>query len=192
MTETAVHVRSHGEFIRAHIMKPVAMTVGLVALIVASAYVSVPLPVGPVPMTMQSLAVLMAGIWAGPAVGTAAVATYLGLAVLGLPVLAGGAAAPGLILIAKPTFGFLVGFLVGAGVAGAVFRRMGGTALAALVALALGHAVIFAGGLAYLGALMPFAQAVAIGVLPFVAGTIVKMLLGTALVVAGRGLRKAH
>ncbi len=192
MTDIAARARSNGAFLRAHIMKPVAMTVGLVALIVASAYVSVPLPVGPVPMTMQSLAVLMAGIWAGPAVGAAAVASYLGLAVLGLPVLAGGAVAPGLVLLAKPTFGFLVGFLAAAAVAGFVFRRMGGTALAALVALTLGHAVIFAGGLAYLVALMPWAQAVAIGVLPFIAGTIMKTLLGTALVVAGRGLHRAR
>ena len=191
MTELATPARSGGDFVRSQIMKPLAMTIGLVALVVASAYVSVPLPGSPVPMTMQSLAVLMAGIWAGPVVGAAAIATYLGLAALGLPVLAGGAVAPGLMLLAKPTFGFLVGFLVGAWVAGFVFRRMGGTVLAALAALTLGHVVIFGAGVAYLMAFMSWTQAIAIGVLPFMAGTVVKILLGAALVTASRGLRRA-
>lgn len=191
MTDFTTSARAPGNFISSQIMRPVAMTMGLVALVIASAYVSMPLPIGPVPMTMQSLAVLMAGIWAGPAVGAAAIATYLGLAALGLPVLAGGAVAPGLLLLAKPTFGYLVGFLAGAWVAGVVFRRMGGTVLAALAALTLGHAVIFLGGVAYLAAFMSPSQAFVTGVLPFMAGTLVKVLLGAALVAAGRGLRRA-
>lgn len=191
MTGIATRARAPKDFVSSRILKPVAMTLGLVALVVASAYVSVPLPMSPVPMTMQSLAVLMAGIWAGPAVGAAAIATYLGLAALGLPVLAGGAVAPGFVLLMKPTFGYLVGFLAGAWGAGLVFRRMGGTTLGAFAALSLGHVVIFVAGVGYLAAFMTWSQAFTIGVLPFMAGTAVKILLGVALVVAGRGLRRA-
>lgn len=164
------------------LLRPVAMTIGLVALIVASAYVSVPLPIGPVPMTMQSLAVLLAGIWAGPRVGAAACLTYLGLGFAGFPVLAGGAVAPGLAILAKPSFGYLVAFVAGAWVAGVVFERVAKRTLAALLALALGHVVIFAGGVGYLCAFVPLTQAVAVGLMPFLAGSVVKILLGVALV----------
>lgn len=189
MSDFAHAFRSYGKPVTALIRTPIAITVGLVAMIVASAYVSVPLPVGPVPMTMQSLAVLMAGVWAGPVVGMAAVAAYLGLALAGLPVLAGGVAAPGLLLIAKPTFGFLVGFLAGAGLAGCVVRRLGRGIFPALLALILGHAVIFLAGYLHLLLFMSSTQALAVGVLPFIPGTVVKTLLGAALVAAGRGLR---
>lgn len=174
------------------VLRPVAATVALVAMIVASAYVSVPLPVGPVPMTMQSLAVLLAGVWAGPRIGAAACVAYLGLGLAGLPVFAGGAVAPGLAVLAKPSFGYLLGFIGGAWIAGLVFQRFASRTLGALAAFSLGHVVIFAGGLAYLTAFMPVSQAIAVGLLPFVAGTVVKTLLGVALVVAGTGLRKVR
>lgn len=166
------------------LLRPVAITVALVALIVASAYVSVPLPFSPVPMTMQSLAVLMAGIWGGPRVGAAACVAYLGLAFAGLPVLAGGAAAPGAALLGKPTFGYLAAFIPAAWVAGVLLRSVANRALGALLALVAGHVVIFAGGVGYLATLMPLGQALAVGFAPFLIGSTVKILLGVALTAA--------
>lgn len=170
---------------------PFVMTIGFVALIVASAYVSVPLPIGPVPMTMQSLAVLLAGIWGGPRVGAVACLTYLGLGFAGFPVLAGGAVAPGLAILAKPSFGYLAAFVAGAWIAGMVFERVANRALAALLSLSLGHVVIFAGGVGYLTAFMPLAQAIAVGLMPFLVGSVVKVLLGVALVSAAKVTRIA-
>jgi biotin transport system substrate-specific component len=165
-------------------LRPIAVTVGLVAMIIASAYISIPPPIGPVPMTMQSLAVLMAALWAGPRLGSAACVAYLGLGLVGLPVLAGGAAVPGLALFTRPSAGFLLAFPVAALVAGWVFRARRARTVGALVALSAGHAVIFIGGVVYLARFMPFDQAVVVGFVPFIASSLLKIGLGTALIAA--------
>lgn len=184
MSDSTVLQRPHAPAAFFRFLRPVAITIALVALIVASAYVSVPLPFSPVPMTMQSLAVLMAGIWAGPRVGAAACIAYLGLAFAGLPVLAGGAAVPGAALLGKPTFGYLAAFIPAAWVAGVLLQSVANRALGALLALTAGHIVIFAGGVGYLATLMPLGQALAVGFAPFLLGSVVKIFLGVALAVA--------
>lgn len=155
----------------------------LLAMVVASAYVSVPLPGTPVPMTMQSLAVLLVGLWAGPSMGTAICMAYLIMVVLGLPVLAGGASAPGILLLARPSAGYLLAFVPAATVAGLCSHLFRSPAASAAFALTVGHIVIFAGGIAWLTAFMPLGQAVSAGLLPFLAGSAVKVALGTALTI---------
>lgn len=158
----------------------------LLALVIGSAYASVPSPFGPVPMTLQSLAVLMAGIWGGPRLGATVCTTYLAMGAAGLPVFAGGTAAPGLALLARPTAGYLLAFPVAAAAAGAIAAALRSRLLAAALGMAAGHVVILAGGVAYLWAFVPLDRAVAAGLTPFVAGTLVKVALGTALAGVGR------
>ena len=154
-------------------------------LLTASAKVQVPLP--PVPVTMQSLVVLLLGMAYGSRLGVATVLAYLAQGLAGLPVFAGPAA--GAAYMAGPTGGYLLGFLLAAACAGWLAERGWdrGPARVATV-MVLGHALILASGVAWLAVLVGGERAVAAGLAPFIAGTLVKSALGTALVAAARPL----
>lgn len=146
------------------------------------AYVAIPLPWTPVPMTLQPLFVVLAGALLGPRLGAAAMMSYLALGLAGVPVFSAGRAGlahvlgpTGGYLLAYPPAAFAVGWLAGG-------RKSGTLRLAA--ALLAGLGVIYAGGVAQLGALAggPLERIVALGVAPFVAGDLIEMLV--ALVVA--------
>ena len=94
-----------------------AFAVGVAALLVAaSAQVTVPVPLSPVPMTLQPLAVPAVGGLLGAKAGGAALLLYLALGMLGLPVFAGGGA--GFVHVLGPTGGYLLAFPAAAAVAG--------------------------------------------------------------------------
>ncbi len=142
-----------------------------VALIAICAQVS--LPMVPVPMTLQTWAVLLAGLVLGPRWGVASVGLYLLAAALGLPVLSEGRS--GLAALTGPTAGYLVAFPMVAGLAGAMrgserFRHPA-WAIAGLVAL---HGVVLLLGAAWLARSAGVEAAVISGVLPFVPGAVVK------------------
>src|SRR5690606_2023052 len=82
----------------------------------------IPLGVIPVPVTLQTLGVMLAGAMLGPWRGMLACLLYMVLWILGLPVLPGGRA--GLGVLAGPTGGFLVGMVVGAFVIGWMVQRL--------------------------------------------------------------------
>src|ERR1043166_7234136 len=104
--------------------------------------------IGPVPITGQSFAVLLTGALLGPRLGAAAVIAYLIEGAIGLPFFAGGAA--GLIRFFGPTGGYLVAFPAAAFVAGAFAEHGWGRKYAsAVAAMAIGSALIFAGGWAW-------------------------------------------
>ncbi|HWL05058.1 MAG TPA: biotin transporter BioY [Xanthobacteraceae bacterium] len=160
---------------------PIAIAIPLLALVIGSAYVSVPLVYSPVPMTLQTLAVLMVGIWAGPRVAAGVLAAYLALGIGGFPVFAGGQPALGTAFFARPTAGFLLAFLPAAVIAGWIATQFASRALGALAAMIAGHALIFVGGVGWLAAFMGFEKAVALGLMPFLLGTLVKCAIGVAL-----------
>lgn len=150
-------------------------------LITASAKVQVPL--WPVPVTMQSLVVLLVGVAYGSRLGAATLLAYLAQGLAGLPVFAGPTAGPA--YMAGPTGGYLLGFLLAATLAGWLAERGWDRGLARAAAVMLiGHAVLFAPGVAWLAVLLGGTKAVAVGLAPFVAGSLVKSALGTALVAA--------
>ena len=152
-------------------------------LLALSAKVQVPFY--PVPMTLQTLVVLLLGAALGARLAAASVALYLIEGLAGLPVFAGAVAGPA--YMAGPTGGFLVGFLVAAALIGfAADRRWDRSWIRLLASLSLGHVVIFASGLLWLAQLIGVQKAFAAGVAPFVLATIVKTLLAVALVGAGR------
>jgi len=164
-------------------LKRVLMVLGGSALIALAAQVRVPM--FPVPMTLQTLAVLMIGLSFGARMGAATLLAYLAEGAMGLPVFAGGGA--GLAYMAGPTGGFLVGFVLTAWLAGlAVDRGLAkgffGTALAALTA----GVALYLPGLAWpaiaLGKTVP--ELLSGWMLPFLAGDAVKAILA-ALIVTG-------
>ena len=175
---------------------PLAMrrvvAIGIAALLVAaSAQVVVPVPLSPVPMTLQPLAVIVVGALLGPAAGAAALIVYLMAGVAGLPVFSAGRA--GAAWLVGPTGGYLLAFPLAAAVVGALASHREGRVplLRLMVALAAGMVVIHAGGVAHLALLGGGpAMAFRIGFVPFVTGDLLKIGLAAAVVLlAGPALR---
>jgi len=104
--------------VRPMLLKIALVTTG-VGVLAASAWISVPFY--PVPMTMQTLAVLLVGGLLGPRLGVAAVTSYLVLGLAGAPVFHSGLGGPA--LLAGPTGGYLMGFVPAVFVMGLASRR---------------------------------------------------------------------
>ena len=157
------------------------------ALLTLSAKVSLPLPY--VPMTLQTLVVLMIGAAYGWRLGGATVMAYLAEGVIGLPVFAGPVG--GLAPLVGPTAGYLVGFVAAAIVTGWLSERgWDRSAPLLFVAMGLGHIIILAAGFTWLafGMKLGAEKAWLVGVAPFVAASVLKNALGAALVPAIRRL----
>jgi biotin transport system substrate-specific component len=153
------------------------------ALIALGAQVSVPML--PVPMSLQTLAVVLVGLTAGSRLGAAAVVAYLAQGAAGLPVFAGGGA--GAAWLMGPTAGFLWGFVGMAYLAGwAVERGLARGFLGTLVSVLAISALLYVPGALWLTAATPLDLngAIARGMIPFLAGDAVKALIA-ALVVTG-------
>ncbi|MBD3258897.1 biotin transporter BioY [candidate division GN15 bacterium] len=145
-------------------------------LLVASAYLSFELPFSPVPITGQTLGVLLVAMALGRVRGTAVVMAYLLEGAAGLPVFASGKA--GLAVLFGPTGGYLLGFLGAAWLVGYLAdcgwdRKIFWSAFA----MTLGTAVIFICGLAQLSFFVPMGTLFAAGFWPFVPGAIVKIAI---------------
>lgn len=148
------------------------------SLLIAAA-TQIEVPFIPVPMTMQTFAVLLVGLLFGARLGAAAVLTYLAEAAIGLPVLSG--AANMAMLFAKPaTIGYLVGFVGAAFVAGLIAERTGGRLWGTTLAAFAGEVVLMALGVAFLAYLIGVEKAVTFGFLPFVLGDLLKIVLAVA------------
>jgi biotin transport system substrate-specific component len=157
------------------------------ALLTLSAKVNLPLPY--VPMTLQTLVVLMIGAAYGWRLGAATVIAYLGEGALGLPVFAGplGGLAP----LVGPTAGYLYGFVLAALATGWLSERGWDRSVPRLfVAMAIGHVLILGAGFAWLafGMKLGVDKAWLVGIVPFIAASLVKNALGAALVPAIRRL----
>ncbi len=133
-------------------------------------------PLQPVPVTGQTLCVLLVGAVLGSRRGALAVLTYLAQGAMGLPVFAGGTG--GLARFAGPTGGYLIGFVVAAFVVGWLSeqgwnRRFATTAVSMLV----GNAVIYAFGLPWLAIFLGWEAVLNAGFFPFVPGDLFKIVL---------------
>ncbi|MGE0494134.1 MAG: biotin transporter BioY [Vulcanimicrobiota bacterium] len=137
-------------------------------------------PLGAVPLTLQSLAVLLAGAWLGPGRGAACLALYLVAAALGAPVLAGGEG--GLAQMGGPSAGYLWGFLPAAAAAGWMHEN----GCPPLLTMAGGTAVILLCGVPWLAYLLDPSTAVWQGLVLVLPGATIKVLLGAAILMAGK------
>jgi biotin transport system substrate-specific component len=168
----------------------------LIGAVVLTASAKVNLPLGTVPMSLQSLAVLMLGAVYGLRLGVASVALYVIAGVAGLPVFAGTTlAAAGPSYLMGPTGGFLAGFALAAAITGAAAERGWDHSLARLgAAMLLAHAVLLAVGGLWLAFGAHFSSgAVGVGVASALAilqkllpGAAVKVVIGAVAVWAVR------
>jgi len=167
----------------------VLSVIGGSVILAASAQIALPGLL--VPTTMQSLAVLALGTLLGPHMGAAAVLLYLGEGACGLPVFANFSGT--LAHLTGPTGGYLVSFVPAAWLAGYLARAGCGNGLVRpFLTYLLGHALILGAGTAYLSLAIGPARAMAIGLVPFLWGSIVKSMLGAALSEAANRLRPAR
>ena len=154
---------------------------GLIAL---SAWIAVPLPFSPVPVTAQTFAVLLVGSALGARRGAASALAYLAEGCSGLPVFAGGAAGPHVMV--GPTGGYLAGFVLGAWLCGALAERgWDRRPIPTIASMALGNALILAIGLIWLSRFVGWSRVLALGLFPFLPGDLVKIALAVVLLPLG-------
>ena len=153
--------------------------IGVLAFVIMTAlgaHVRIPLPWTPVPVTLQTFFVSLAGATLGPALGPASQALYLLLGVAGLPVFAGGGSGVGYVLTG-PTTGYLIGFIAASALVGWLIRRREAPGAAwILFSMAAGSLTIYACGVLWLAwsLRLSLAGAIAKGFLPFLLGDVVK------------------
>jgi biotin transport system substrate-specific component len=168
--------------------KRAALVVAFSLLIALSAQVVVPLPWTPVPVTLQTFAVLLTGALLGSRLGALAVFAYLLEGASGLPFFSAGRGGAAHLLFA-PTAGYLLAYPAAAFVTGLLAERgWDRRYLSAAAAMAVGSAVVLAGGWLGLLRFYPATQAFALGVAPFLAGDVIKIALAAAVLPSGRAL----
>ena len=143
--------------------------------------------IGPVPITGQTFAVLLAAALLGSRRGALSQLTYLGMGAMGAPIFAGWHGGIGVLM--GPTGGYLIGFVAAAFVVGFLAergwdRRFWSMALAMLI----GNIVIYAFGLPWLANFVPSGSVLAAGLYPFIPGDLTKLVLATIALPSGWAL----
>jgi biotin transport system substrate-specific component len=168
------------------ILRAVLLAVLGSALLALSAKLKVPFY--PVPMTMQTFAVLLIGLVFGARLGLATVVLYLAEGAVGLPVLAGTPERGlGLAYMFGPTGGYLLGFALAVTLTGWIAERRRDAAGLAL-AVAAGGLVLYVPGLLWLAKFVGLEAAFGLGLAPFVVGDLLKAALAWALGLGGAAM----
>lgn len=154
------------------------------ALTAVGGFISIPL--GPVPLTLQTLFVVLSGLILGSKLGALSQITYVILGLIGVPIFSGGTG--GLTTVVSPTFGFLVGFIVAAYVIGKLTEKS--KSLSKIItSVLIGSFVIYLIGIPYfyfiftnyLGKSINFYTALKYACIPFLPGDIIKAVIAIIL-----------
>lgn len=161
-----------------------AAILGGTLLIALSAQIAVYLPFSPVPVTGQTLAVLLIGVLLGSRRGALCLLAYLAEGAAGLPVFANGHS--GAVYMAGPTSGYLIGFVAAAYLTGWLAERgWDRRPVTALLAMLIGNVAIYAFGLIGLVFFVGISNVLDVGLAPFLPGDLVKLGLATTLLPSG-------
>lgn len=158
------------------------------ALTAVLAFVAIPLPFSPVPVTGQTLGLMLAGVLLTPRQAALAMATYLLLGLAGAPVFSGGTGG-GTVLLG-PAGGYLAGFAPGAALI-SILRRNNRLPRLPLAIITGGMLAVYLPGTLWLSHVtgMGFTPALTVGTLPYIPGDLVKVAIATA---AGTRLRHSR
>lgn len=157
------------------------ITTILSAVFVLAALSRVSIPLQPIPLTGQTLGLLLIGIMLGRKRALLAVLTYLGMGIIGFPVFAAGGF--GLATLIGPTGGYLLGFIPAAFILGFLGEKgWYHKAFSAISALIIGHAIVFAFGLIWLANFTGWNTVLAAGFIPFIPGAVIKTLIAFAFI----------
>lgn len=165
----------------------VALIFGGAALTALAAQIQVPM--WPVPMTMQTFAVLLVAATLGAKRGALSLSLYLAMGAAGLPVFASAKSLTGVL----PTAGYLVGFVAAAAIVGWMASKgFSKNPLKVALSFTIGSAVIYTFGVSglMLALGLDLQSAIAAGVLPFLVGDAAKAALAAALLPAAWKLTK--
>lgn len=158
------------------------------ALTAVGAFIAI--PIGPVPITMQTLFVHLSGALLGSRLGALSQFIYVLVGVIGLPVFAGGAGGLGVLL--GPTGGYLIGFIVGGGylTGRLVEMRKEPGFLWIAVSCVAGLVVIYILGVLQLSIVadLPMTKAIVVGIVPFLIGDAIKIIAATFITIKLRGM----
>ncbi len=155
------------------LLQEVLLILTFSTLIAVCARITIPLPFTPVPITGQTFGVLLTGAVLGSRRGALSLVTYVGIGALGMPVFAltGGVASQG----------YLAGFILAAFVVGFLAERGWDKSYwRSVVAMLAGNAVLYVPGLIWLANFVGPEQAIPLGLLPFIPGDLIKLLLAAA------------
>lgn len=159
-----------------------------VALIAIGAFIAI--PIGPVPIVLQNMFVLLAAIILGPIWGITCIAIYLLIGLVGLPVFAGGTSGIGKLF--GPTGGYLLGYLPAVFVTAGISKGLGKKMSSDIIAMMVGSLIVYAAGVPWLKVVtaMSFEKALAVGMYPFLIGDILKIIAAAFIAKAIRPLVK--
>jgi biotin transport system substrate-specific component len=189
MTKTAVQALRTPQERTLEALRQVALIVSASLFVALCAHITIPLmPLTPVPLTVQNLAVLLVGLLLGSRRGFAAMVVYLVEGMSGLPVF-NPTGLGGVAQLFGVTGGFLLAYPLVAFVAGYVFEWGRRTFARAVLAGVIAETLLFAGGLAWLYAFThSIAKAAYFGLYWFIAAEIIKIMIAAG--IASRWHRK--
>jgi biotin transport system substrate-specific component len=176
---TSVSPRTLGDVIPGGLVRSIALVIGGAVFVGLTAQVAIPLPFTPVPLTLQTFSVLLVGAALGSVRGAASMALYLLAGVAGVPWFANQQSG-----WAFASFGYIVGFVAAAWLVGRLAERGADRRVVPTIGMmALGNVVIYVFGVAGLMLLadLPLSTALAKGVVPFLIGDVIKILLAAGL-----------
>jgi biotin transport system substrate-specific component len=156
----------------------------MAALTAVGAYIAI--PIGPVPIVLQNLFVMLTGLLLGGRWGVISIGVYLVAGAVGLPVFAGGTGGVGKFV--GPTGGYLLGYVPAVYLIGMISEKGRGRVIVDVLAMVAGSAIVYAFGVPWLKVItgMSLSKAMAVGMLPFLIGDIIKI---AAAVPIARALR---
>lgn len=152
------------------------------ALTAVSSYIVIPLPFSPVPITAQTLIVMLAGSTLKPRTAFMSMIVFLFLGICGLPIFSGGRSGIGTLL--GPTGGYLISWPIAVAVMSTILKKIKPTFKSLLLINFLGGVlIIYVIGIFHLSLLTgtKISQAFAMGALPFIPGDLAKVVLASSL-----------
>ncbi len=151
----------------------------MAALTAVGAYIHV--PIGPVPIVLSTLFVILSGLLLGSRWGLASMGLYLLVGAIGLPVFAGGKG--GLAHLLGPTGGYLFGFALASWLTGLISERSPDLLILDISAVIIGSLVIYGAGVPWLKVVtqMSWSKTFMVGVIPFLIGDAVKAVVAIML-----------
>jgi len=152
-----------------------------VILTALGAFVRIPLPFSPVPITLQTFFVLLSGAFLSSRLGTLSQFSYIILGVAGLPCFAG--AGSGIFYILGPTGGYLIGFILASFLLGNFIKLSKNNATSVFLSFCMADFVLLISGVLWLKVIFGynFGRLMFIGFFPFVIGDLIKIAAATAI-----------
>ena len=157
--------------------KAMCRTIGVATFVILTslgAFVRIPLPFTPVPLTLQTMFVLLSGAFLGSGLGAAAQLSYILLGLSGLPIFTG--AGSGMLYILGPTGGYLLGFVFAGLFIGRFIKFSGARPALVFAIFCLSDLILLASGAIWLKFILglSFSKALFLGIIPFIAGDMLK------------------